>query len=65
MVLQLVQPTDDKTLANLSMCLDERMKRRQVLLQDFQQRGNAAFILLVPCPSLLVCQNQHEFLGQV
>ncbi|XP_025084213.1 kinesin-like protein KIF23 isoform X2 [Pomacea canaliculata] len=38
-LLELVQPTDDKTLANLSMCLDERMKRRQVLLQDFQQRA--------------------------
>ena len=36
---QLLQPTDDKTLSNLSMCLDERMKRRQTLLVDFQHRG--------------------------
>ncbi|KAK7497855.1 hypothetical protein BaRGS_00010989, partial [Batillaria attramentaria] len=38
-LLELLQPTDDKTLSNISMCLDERMKRRQALLSDFQRRA--------------------------
>lgn len=38
-LLELLQPNDDKTLSNISMCLDERMKRRQQLLGDFQRRA--------------------------
>ncbi|XP_070178787.1 kinesin-like protein KIF23 [Littorina saxatilis] len=38
-LLELLQPTDDKTLPNIAMCLDERMKQRQALLVQFQHRA--------------------------
>ncbi|XP_076439064.1 kinesin-like protein KIF23 [Babylonia areolata] len=38
-LLELLQPTDDKTLCNISTCLEERMKRRQAMLVDFQHKA--------------------------
>lgn len=39
-LLELLLPSDDRTFINLSNCLEERMKLRQTLLVDFQQRAS-------------------------
>ncbi|XP_035825557.1 kinesin-like protein KIF23 isoform X2 [Aplysia californica] len=36
-LLELVTPTDDLTICNIGLCLDERLRRRQLMILDYEQ----------------------------